>query len=328
MEEGKEQAPIVKEEQNPEVETIALLTQFEPKFIRFVKGEMPEKFIEEYQTEKEKVAELVKFERDKVDQFLPKNTKDPQIIDKIKIYDTKSRSIDELTHDIAATQSNFNTVDDFLGWKNGEEFARKCVSIFTINHLIKVFKSCIKEIDGKQITNGKADLIDSVQCACGLLSSKYHEGEGYKLLAKIESNKNYIPVVIDENDLYRVLYQFIRNAEKEWTTNGLNAEKDCKINIKIEERENDVAIIIKDNVGGIDIQKLRDKLGARAYDMTDDQVAETIFERGVSTNSSGLGLSIAAKFVEENGGSIKLRPKVGEGEDAGAEFTILLKKAD
>lgn len=115
-------------------------------------------------------------------------------------------------------------------------------------------------------------------------------------------NSNNIYVSIPENKISRILTNIIENAIK------YNKEKG-KIFIDVFEEKDRVNIKIKDTGIGIAQHEL-DKIFMENYR---SEVCKDLNIKG-----SGLGLSIAKKFAEEYGGTIKVTSKLG----FGTEFTV------
>lgn len=128
------------------------------------------------------------------------------------------------------------------------------------------------------------------------------------------------------------LIHLIRNAidhgiEKPAERQSQNKPLQGKVHISAEQKSNHVEIIITDDGGGINVDKVREsakKLGysqIKNIDTLDkNEVLRLIFQQGISTSTQvtdlsgrGLGMGIVAEKVEKLGGTIDIESNPGKG---------------
>lgn len=137
------------------------------------------------------------------------------------------------------------------------------------------------------------------------------------------------------NDLYRVLFNLLKNSEKAVTS--LPEESNKTIVVKLEKTKAGIKITISDSGRGINTQEVvRGAVEAglikssEAEDLSEEEKINLIFSGQVSgfarvgTGGSGLGLRRCRQIVEDHRGKLTARNK-GEG---GAEFTIEFSAKD
>ena len=116
--------------------------------------------------------------------------------------------------------------------------------------------------------------------------------------------KEDIPVLVQEDDLYQIIFNLVENGIKYNTPGG-------KLFISLQ-RKDDLAVLrVRDTGVGIP----EDAIG---------HIFERFYRvdkaRSRQTGGSGLGLAIVRSMVERNGGEIKLESKLGEGSVFTVEF--------
>jgi signal transduction histidine kinase len=134
-----------------------------------------------------------------------------------------------------------------------------------------------------------------------------------KMLAGIAQNnhitvytdvKEDIPVLVQEDDLYQIIFNLVENGIKYNTPGG-------KLFVSLQRRDDVAMLQVRDTGVGIP----EDAIG---------HVFERFYRvdkaRSRQTGGSGLGLAIVRSMVERNGGEIKLESKVGEGSVFTVEF--------
>ena len=119
--------------------------------------------------------------------------------------------------------------------------------------------------------------------------------------AEIEED---IPVLVQEDDLYQIIFNLVENGIKYNTPGG-------KLYVTLQRREDMAVLQVRDTGVGIP----EDAIG---------HVFERFYRvdkaRSRQTGGSGLGLAIVRSMVERNGGEISLESKLGEGSVFTVEF--------
>ncbi len=118
-----------------------------------------------------------------------------------------------------------------------------------------------------------------------------------------------VMVEIDPEQMTRVINNIVNNSFK------YAGEKDNKIELKIEKKDDEIFILFKDNGKGISPDDA-EKIFERFY-RTDES-------RGSATGGSGIGLSIVRKVVKAHGGVVYAKGEPGKG----LEITIVLPEYD
>ncbi len=118
-----------------------------------------------------------------------------------------------------------------------------------------------------------------------------------------------VMVEIDPEQMTRVINNIVNNSFK------YAGEKDNKIELKIEKKDDEIFILFKDNGKGISPDDA-EKIFERFY-RTDES-------RGSATGGSGIGLSIVKKVVKAHGGVVYAKGETGKG----LEITIVLPEYD
>jgi signal transduction histidine kinase len=130
---------------------------------------------------------------------------------------------------------------------------------------------------------------------------------GFKLDVAITAPS--LIVTADREKLKRVMMNIIQNSVK-----FLNKDEK-KIEITLEENNEDVMVIITDNGQGIDPEDLP---------FVFDRFYRSEPSRNTATGGSGLGLAIAKQIIQAHGGTIEADSKLGEG----TSVFFTLKKGD
>ena len=116
--------------------------------------------------------------------------------------------------------------------------------------------------------------------------------------------KEDIPVLVQEDDLYQIIYNLVENGIKYNMPGG-------KLYVSLQRKDDMAVLRVRDTGVGIP----EDAIG---------HVFERFYRvdkaRSRATGGSGLGLSIVRSMVERNGGEIRLESKVGEGSVFIVEF--------
>lgn len=111
--------------------------------------------------------------------------------------------------------------------------------------------------------------------------------------------------------------------------------REGRIEIRFEELDHHIALTIKDDGGGLDLDRITAKaislgIAAPGATLTEQQVIDFIFTAGVSTaqevteiSGRGVGMDVVKQMIEASGGSISVTTVQGEG----AGFQILFSKS-
>lgn len=130
--------------------------------------------------------------------------------------------------------------------------------------------------------------------------------ENKEISVTITSNALSAYLMTDKHYLNRILENIISNAIKYSYRGG-------KVELRVEERPNEIGICVKDEGVGMDVesqQNLFSKYGQTAAQPTENE------------SSTGLGLHIVKRLLDELGGTISCKSELGKG----SEFTVFLKK--
>jgi two-component system CitB family sensor kinase len=121
-----------------------------------------------------------------------------------------------------------------------------------------------------------------------ILLAKYNRAAEAKILLEIDSASylNRLPTKLTEDELCSILGNLIENAIEE-----LVQIEDGEIFVRLTSGDEELEVIVSDNGPGIR-----------------EDLAERIFERGVTSKSGsrGLGLSIVKEIIDEADGKIEL----------------------
>ena len=159
------------------------------------------------------------------------------------------------------------------------------------------------ESDDKNITTEKVDIKRAAEFASRALSEK---AKGKSVAISITSKGPLALVKANETQIEIVFTNLIDNAIKFSDKNG-------KVAIEIDSKDNVVVTSVKDNGIGIDREHL-DRIFERFYKA----------ERSRHNEGTGLGLSIVRHVIESYGGSIAVESNLGEG----ASFSFTLPTLD
>jgi signal transduction histidine kinase len=110
--------------------------------------------------------------------------------------------------------------------------------------------------------------------------------------------------------------KYLRHAILDLLDNAIKFNRDGgKVWIKVERKNSEVEVIIKDTGIGIPVDKL-------------EEIFKPLTQLDPSTTrkygGTGMGLTITKRIIELHGGTIKVKSKIGQG----SEFSFSLKAAD
>lgn len=119
-----------------------------------------------------------------------------------------------------------------------------------------------------------------------------------------------LQIIADRTQLYRALFNLVRNATEAMIDTGANmAETEKRITIEARLHDDDIAIRIEDTGPG-----LPDHAKAELFEP---------FKGSQKPGGSGLGVAIAAEIVRAHGGAITL----DKSDETGAAFVVMLPAA-
>ncbi|MGD8985341.1 MAG: ATP-binding protein, partial [Desulfobacteraceae bacterium] len=137
-----------------------------------------------------------------------------------------------------------------------------------------------------------------------LLSSNLLKINGVKIEKRLDPN---LPdLVASEDQLQQVFMNFISNAAEVMETNGGGL---LSIKTKHSLKEGKIFVSFKDTGAGISSENL-------------SRLFEPFFTTKKKGKGVGLGLSVAYGIIQEHGGSIDVKSKVGKGTTFKIEFPM------
>ena len=120
--------------------------------------------------------------------------------------------------------------------------------------------------------------------------------------------------------VFKILLHFIRNALDHGVGNSGG-----KVQIDLKKKKKGLSLIVTDNGGGIDLEKLKTKAAEKNLisakeNVTEDAALNLIFQSELSTaaeiteiSGRGVGLNAVKTAVEDVGGTIKVKSRAGTG---------------
>ena len=212
--------------------------------------------------------------------------------------------LDLMSHDInnknqvAILSAQMLMLDDTLNEQQKEIIGRIYSSVDESSRIIKN----VKKLQRIKLDELKVYMIDLDDMIKNVVSE-------YTTAATKDLKIDYLPIKVDvyANDLLREVFtNLIDNAIK-------YSGDSVKIDIRVEEIDEDVRILLEDNGKGID-----------------DELKERIFERlarGKETvKGSGLGLYVVSFLMASYGGSIRVEDRVKGDYSQGARFVISIPR--
>lgn len=189
--------------------------------------------------------------------------------------------------------------------RSAEEYKEALIKIVEeTNWLISIVNDLLFmtkiESDSENKIFEKVDLNEVISEIVDLLSL-YAEERGVKLIFKKNS---LIYINGDEGKIKRMILNLISNAIKYNKDNGI-------VEIKCEEDNEEISIVVKDNGIGIKPENL-EKVFERFY--REDKI------RTSKQSGSGLGLSLANLIAIHHGGKINLDSIEGKGTEVSVKF--------
>ena len=132
-----------------------------------------------------------------------------------------------------------------------------------------------------------------------------------------------------ERSLGPALLHLVRNAvdhgiEDEATRRAAGKPPTGTVQVTVQQTDSSVLVVVSDDGGGVDLDRLREKLG---HEGDEDELLQRIFEIGVSARDEvteisgrGVGLDVVAREVAAVGGSVRVESERGRG----TRFEIVL----
>ena len=214
--------------------------------------------------------------------------------------------IDNVSHEIKTPINSIQGFAKLLDDDNlSKEDRKEYISIIEeeTNRLLKLSNNTLKlaklQHQDKIINKTKVNLTEQIRKVLALLEPKWS-----KKGLNISISYDNVFFEGDEDLLFQVWTNLIDNAIK------FSKEKG-KIDIKLEEKEDKIIVMIKDNGIGMDKEAI-DRIFSRFYQVDISHSGE----------GSGLGLSIVKKIVKLSGGNIKIESKVDEGTNITIELPV------
>lgn len=249
-----------------------------------------------------------------------------------------SQSVSDYRHDVirvGAILQGANFVywgdGDFSEDENGQ--APLPLDPVLLRHLVRITRCFEGEImpeerDSISSINLKGFLEDNLLLIkTGMIFERMLGAAGCRLNLLFDCPEN-LSVLGRESDLYRAIYNIVRNSEIFLDERVLSKGKEGKIDIRAKEEDGIIKIEIEDNALGIDTEAIWKSAIEKGIvkaeeEMTEEQKVSLIFGRGVSgRKSTGKGLAISREKIEENGGKIRVENHPG----VGVKFIITLPR--
>lgn len=207
-------------------------------------------------------------------------------------------------------------------------------------------KNLLDKIDELPATKDLSETLEKIAKLSHIPFKKLLERyEGYTAELAKKLDKKIAPLKIDGGDflidtahykeLAKAMVHLFRNCidhgiEEPYIRAEAGKPEQAKITCTIEEKKKNIVIQICDDGRGIDIEKLRSKLGKAAKKINDTEMLDMIFEDSISTKDEigdlsgrGVGLSALKKAVLVLKGTVDVKSKLGEGTC----FKLLIPKS-
>ena len=214
--------------------------------------------------------------------------------------------IDNVSHEIKTPINSIQGFTKLLDDDNlSKEDRKEYISIIMeeSNRLLKLSSNTLKlaklQHQDKIINKTRVNITEQIRKILAILEPRWREKE---LKVSIPYDNIYFDG--DEDLLFQVWTNLIDNAIKFSNKHG-------KLEIKLEEREEEIEISIKDNGIGMKQEEI-DRIFSKFYQVDISHSGE----------GSGLGLSIVKRIVELSEGNIKIESKVNEGTKIIIELPI------
>lgn len=258
---------------------------------------------------------------------------------KVGEVDETSQSVSDYRHDVARVGAILQGAN-FVYWGDGDcsedENGQAPLPLDPVlmRHLVRITRCFEGEIvpeekDSIASVNLKDLLEDNLSLVkTGMIFEKMLGAKGRHLNLSFDCPEN-LHILGRESDLYRAVYNIVRNSEIFLDERVFSKGKEGKIDIRAKEEDGEIKVEIEDNALGIDTEAIWksavEKGIVKAEEtMSKEQIVNLIFGRGVSgRESTGKGLAISKEKIEEAGGKIEVENHPGEG----VKFIITLPRS-
>ena len=234
--------------------------------------------------------------------------------------------------ELLVVRDMFNHLETRLGSHNGmqvlrTDFRRINETFATLSDALQKSIMSIRLVAVGNILQRVPRLVRDVAAASGKEIEVKIEGE------KIEVDKSLVDL------LEAPLTHMVRNAADHGIEPGdvraaSGKPAAGKINVSVVEMPNSLSLVIEDDGGGLDLDKIQRKaveLGivAEGQRLTQDDIVNFLFQSGVSTaeqitdvSGRGVGMDVVKRMVEEAGGTIHVSTTRGQG----TRFEVVVPK--
>lgn len=222
----------------------------------------------------------------------------------------KNHLISVVSHDLGSPFSTIKLWSGILN-RNKNLDADAHEAIDNINRMAEQGQQMVKQIlqvekaetNRHSIQFSKMDLVTYTK---DLMDDFKPVFDNKEISVDFSSNAPTAYILSDKHYLNRILENIISNAIK-YSYRGGN------VRIRVESNPADIKISVKDNGVGMDAESQRNLFSK--YGQTSAQPTE-------NESSTGLGLHIVKRLLDELGGTITCQSELGKG----SEFTVILKK--
>lgn len=221
----------------------------------------------------------------------------------------KSEFINIVSHQLRSPLTNMKWATEFLMTETIDKVSAQQAEYFNIlqencsrmnvliNDLLTVSKLQQKKFNGKKENISLYDLLKNI-----IEKTKaYTIASNIKI--KLDIDKNIPKIFIDSSQINTVLENLINNAIR-YSPIYKNEKQDKIIEMKLEQRKNNIYFEIKDN--GIGIPKQDQKYIFQKFFRSRNVLKH-------QTQGSGLGLYITKSIIEKEGGKINFKSKEKQG---------------
>jgi signal transduction histidine kinase len=239
-----------------------------------------------------------------------KNTLDAKNMELDNLNQVKNRLFSIIAHDVKGLAIPFQRASRILNHHIQKQNFEKTVEVAKqletnaeslSNLLDNLLQWSLEQMNGY---TPKPELL-SLKKEIGLIIESYEGHAQYKNTALLQDIPDDLSVETDKGAFHVVFRNLVANAIK-YTENG-------SINIKAQQEDKNIICHVKDTGMGIN---------ARIIDKLFGIEADKIKNGTAGEKGSGLGLVLVKKFLEINGGSVKVNSIEGKGTDFTISFPL------